>query len=149
MKISKKGLILIIIIIIVAIVAAYFTFFYTKKCEDINCFNSALSECEKTSIINDEEDATWFYEIKGKESGECKVYVELLRLKEGTIDIIKLEGKGMDCYLPLGEVSAPQSNLAKCHGLLREEMQEVVIKKLHVYITDNLGQIGEELNKAL
>jgi len=60
-----------------------------------------------------------------------------------------LEGKDMLCYLPLGSISAPQENLARCHGSLKEEMQAIIIKRLHNYIVDNLGEIGEELERAL
>jgi len=33
--------------------------------------------------------------------------------------------------------------------LLKEEMQAIIIKRLHNYIVDNLGEIGEELERAL
>ena len=145
----KKRIILVILIIIVAIIAIFFTFLYTKKCSDAVCFNKALAKCSKASYVNDANDATWVYKIGGKSGDECKINVKILQLKEGTIDLSILEGKEMDCYLPLGSISSPQENLANCHGLLKEEMQGLIINKLHNYIVSNLGQIGEELGKAI
>ena len=55
----------------------------------------------------------------------------------------------MDCYVPLGSIVSPESNLAECHGLLKEGLQETIINKLHAYIVKNVGQIGEELQKAI
>jgi hypothetical protein len=144
----KKKVVFISIIILVAL-ALCFIFFYTKSCKDKSCFNASLSECKRASYINDAQDASWLYKIKGKWGGECKVYVKLLQLKQGPADLASLEGKKMDCYLPLGSTAAPQENLAKCSGLLKEEMQGLLIKRLHNYITENLGEIGGELEKPI
>jgi len=146
---EKRRIIVISLIIIIAIIAVYFTFFYTKKCRDIGCFNNALLKCRRASYMNDVEDATWFYKIKGKSHGECKIRVKLLQVKEGTVELANLEGKEMMCYLPLGAVLNPQENLEKCHGLLKEEMQKLIITRLHNYITSNLGEISEEMTKAI
>ena len=148
MKIQKRG-ILLIVIVIVALLAVYFTFFYARKCSDKSCFNSALSKCKRVSFLNDIEGSTWLYTIKGLSKGECEVNVKLVKFKEGNTDLIKLEGKEMNCYLPKGMIANPQESLGRCHGLLKEEMQDVIITRLHNYIVDNLGQIGEELEKPL
>ncbi len=163
---KKVRAILIVIILIVTVAAIYFTFFYSKKCEDMACFNSALSKCRRVKFLNDAEDAAWLYKIKGKRGEECKVQVELLKLKEGSTDLLILEGKNMECFLPfssvvspqenlarckgeLSSVVSPQENLARCKGELKEGMQEIIIKRLHNYIIDNLGEISEELEKAV
>lgn len=146
----KRGKIVIIILILIVLAAAvYFTFFYTKKCPDMACFKTSLAKCERVSFLNDAKDASWFYKIIGKSGGDCKVRVELLKLKEGHVDIASLEGKQMDCYLLLGAVTGPQEDLTRCSGLLKEEMQNIIINRLHAYIVDNLGQISEELKKAI
>ena len=146
---KRVSTILVVIIMIVAIVAFYFTFLYSKKCSDISCFNAALSECRKVSYLNDAKDAAWFYKIKGKRGEQCEIKVKLLKLKEGSTDLLVLEGKEMNCFLPLGSIVSPQENLARCTGPLKEEMQGVIIKRLHNYIVDNLGEISEELTKAV
>ncbi len=146
---EKKVIILIAAIVVIAIGAIFFTFFYTKKCSDVSCFNSALLECFRASYIDDARDLVWLYEIKGKYQDKCRVKVKLLEVKEGLSEASFLEGKEMMCSLPLGTVAAPQENLKNCHGLLKEGMQELIINRLHSYIVDNLGQISEELNKPL
>ncbi len=145
----KKRIILLIMIVIVIAVAVYFTFFYTRKCPDRACFNLALGKCSRVSFLNDVEDATWFYKIKGKSGGSCEINVKLLKLKEGTTDLIGLEGKDMICFLPLGYTGDPQDNLDICQGLLKEEMQTVIITRLHNYIVDNLGEIAEGLGRVV
>ena len=60
-----------------------------------------------------------------------------------------LEGEEMTCYTQLGSISSPQGNLANCHCLLKEDMQSLIINKLHNYIVVNLGTINEELEKAV
>ena len=60
-----------------------------------------------------------------------------------------LEGKDMDCYVPRGIVITPQSELERCHGNLKEEMQKIMINKLFSYISGNVGTISEELKKVI
>ena len=146
---KKRVIILGIIVILLAAAAIYYTFFYSRPCPDMICFNSALADCGRRSIIDETESSVWLYEIKGKSRGECVVRVELLQLREGTTKLASLEGKDMLCYLPSGVVGNPRDNLDSCHGLLKEELQKVIIDNLHTYITDNLGEIGEELGQAL
>ena len=144
---KKRGVRLILIagIIVIAAAAVYFTFFYSRTCEDRGCFNSALSECKKFNFVEETEDSFWYYKIKGESNNLCVVDVELLQLKAGSVDLVGLEGKEMACSLPLGSTKSPRENLERCHGLLKEELQKIIINKLHNYITENLGEIGEEL----
>jgi len=143
----KKRVIFVLLIFAVLIVALYFTFFYVRKCYDKSCFDSALSSCKRFSYLNEQQDASWFYKIIGKRESGCKVNVELLNVKQGSSDLIRLRGKDMNCYLPFGSVVEPEDDLKKCHGLLKEEMQDIIITRLHNYVVDNLGQINEELGR--
>ena len=139
---------LIVIAIIILAVLWYF-FLYTKKCSDITCFNENLKACKKASFTSEEKVAVWKYKILGKNKEECQVNAKLLQLREGHIDIAGLERKEMVCSLPLTYTGKPEASLERCHGLLKEEMQKVIINRLHAYITDNLGQISEEMKKAV
>ena len=136
---------LIIGIIILLIAAVYFTFFFYYSCDDLGCFQSHQKACVKTKFISDEEDTTWKYTIQGKEGEECEINVEVLVIKKGSADKQKLKGKSMDCYLPLGSIISPESDLARCHGELKEDMQNLIIQKLHSYIIENVEEIDEEL----
>lgn len=136
---------LIVLAVIVFFGALYFTFAFSYSCNDSGCFQSHQVKCSRTVYLNDGEDATWRYKIKGFSDGRCKVNVELVQFKKGTIDLVKLEGNEMSCYLPKGSLISPESDLSACHGLLKEGLQDVIINKLHNYIVDNIGQVSDEL----
>ena len=149
-KAGVGKIVLIILILVVLLGAVYFTFFFYYSCDDKDtaCFKAHQEKCSKTKFLNDNEDALWSYKIKGKENNQCKIYVEFVQAKKGDIELIKLEGKSMDCYLPIGNTNSPESDISKCHGLLKEELQNIIINKLHNYIVKNVGEIGEELNSV-
>lgn len=146
---KRVSIILLIAIIIVAAFAVYFTFFYSRICDNQACFNNALEKCSKKSYVNDGKEAVWIYTIKGKSSEECVVDIRLDQVKEGNVNLASLEGKEMTCYVPLGIVVSPEKDLKKCHGLLKEEMQDMIINNLHSYIVKNIGEVSEELNKVV
>lgn len=148
----KKRAVKIIILAVIAfliLAAVYMIFFYSQKCSDAACFSSSMGKCSKTNYLNDAEDAAWQYKIIGKSGTDCKVDVTLLSLKKGTADLSSLQGESMTCLVPAGVTTNPQNNLDVCHGLLKENMQKVIINRLHAYITDNLGKISTELNKVI
>ncbi len=145
----KRGvrLVIFIAIIVVLALAVYFTFFSSTKCGDYECFNSRLQKCSRASFQYEGQDATWYYQIKGKQDGKCEVYTELRQIKQGQIDIERLQGQSMNCFLPLGITDFPEKDITRCHGELKESLQDTIIQKLHAYIISNLGQISDELKK--
>lgn|SRR3989344_6605492 len=144
----RRGLIVLSILIIVATIAVYISFFYHPKCNDLACWDSKLRECSRASYTNEPVDVTWKYTILGKTSvdGEekCRVKVLAIDIKRGLKKTEVLEGKDMVCYMPLGVVTAPEGNPNICVGRLKEEMQGLIIQKLHEYIVQNIGEIGKE-----
>ena len=132
-KISKTTKILLAVLVIVILGFLYFTFIFNYKCDnnDLACYKAHQEKCVKTKFKNDVEEVTWYYRINGKAQGQCEIYTEILRVKEGTIDKAGLEGKSMVCSLPLESSVMPDSDLSRCHGLLKEELQNLIIKKLH------------------
>jgi len=146
---KKAALIAFILMSLVLIAIIYFTFFFSYKCDDASCFIAHQEKCVKTKFINDVEDVKWLYYIKGKEDGKCEIDVNVLQVKQGAIDKKILEEKSMNCLLPLGSIASPESDLLKCHGVLKEEMQNLIIQKLHSYIIESVGEITEELRKAV
>ncbi len=148
---KKRTIIIVLIaaIILVSLVASYFSFVYMKRCQDRSCFDGAFAKCSRVSFLSEEENAVWFYKVLGKEGGNCRVEVELLELKSGGVDVSFLQGKKMVCSPPIGNIAAPQTNLERCTGELKEGMQDYIIRKLHNYILENLGTINEELNKVV
>ena len=144
----KKKVIFGVIILIIGLIAVYCSFFYTKNCSDTTCFNNAISSCTKAYFLEDSKEAAWQYSIKGKSSDSCVIAVKLLQIKEGNQDLAGMEDSSMTCSIELGTISRPQENLENCHGLLKENMQDLMIRRLHNYIAANLGQISDELKTA-
>ena len=145
-----RGVFIIVVIVIIAVVAVYVTFFYHPTCADIECWDSKLRECSRATYVNNPADVTWEYTILGKavdenEEERCEVRVLAMDIKRGLKKTEILEGKEMVCYLPLGIVTAPEGNPNICQGRLKEEMQGLIIQKLHEYIVQNLGEIGEDV----
>lgn len=138
-----------IVILLVVIVFLYYILLHREKCASEECFNDRLVRCKRASWINDAEEAIWLYSINGRSKGQCKVNLELITIKKGKLDIGKAEGKSMVCYLPLGIMIRPGEDLARCSGALKEELQDLIIKKMHSYILENLGKINEEITKAI
>lgn len=149
MKRSDKIALWIIGVIIVIMIALYFTFYYSYTCDDLTCYEAHQQKCSKTKFVNDAEDTVWKYFIKGNTDGKCEVEVTVLTIKQGDVAQKKLEGKSMTCLLPKGSISMPESDIARCHGVLKEELQNLIIQKLHSYILENLGTISSELQQAI
>ena len=95
-------------------------------------------KCVRTKFVYDTDSTTWFYRIKEKEGGKCIIEVTINQIKEGRLDRQILEGKSMDCYLNLGSIELPESDLTMCHGRLKEDIQEIMIKNTHSQIVNNL-----------
>lgn len=139
--------ILVVIILIVLVVAVFLQFFYAPKCKNLACWDEKLRDCDRAKYINDAVDVNWKYIIKGKSGDKCVVVVEVINVKKGLMKTRVVEGKKMECYLPEGVIMAPESDINLCQGRLKEEMQTMIIEKLHQYIIENIGEISEELNK--
>lgn len=150
-KEAKKNLIIGSAAILVAIVLAgifvfYLANFYSSECFNFECFKNSMERCERTKYVNEQPEASWGYEIKGIEGNTCEVEVTLLLAKEGELGIEDLEGKKMNCFYSEGLGTYPEKDLRNCRGELKEDIQQIIIEKLHSYIVENLGQIDQEIN---
>jgi len=143
----KKGIIISIIVVasILAIVGIYFTWFFQYSCSDLNCFQAYQEKCAKAIVIREADTTTWQYEIKGEKNELCVIQTTILKVKEGQIDRKILEGTSMDCSLPLGSKTLPENDLNKCHGILKEGIQQIIIKNAHAQILANIGKVSSEL----
>lgn len=142
---NKWTLVFAIILVVAIIVALYFTFFYASSCASFECFQEAMKKCSKVTYVNEEPEASWGYKITGKSGGQCFIKVTLLQAKQGELGIDKLNGYGMECAYPTGISTYPEKDLTRCSGKLREELQTIVINKLHSYLLSNLGQLNESI----
>ena len=139
----KRGL-LILVLVIVLIIALYFTT-APIECSNFDCFQENMINCQSAKYVNEEQEASWGYEIIGKKEEQCEIKVTLLSAKEGSLDLRQYEGNSMNCLYELGISAYPERELDLCHGKLKENIQSVIIENLHKYIVDNLGEISEEL----
>ena len=135
--------------LIVLIAGMYFFDMSPKAiCSDQACFDERLKSCEKTIFVGGSGEVVYRYEIEGSLGNSCLVSVELLQGQLTEEDSKFLEGKKMDCRIPLGEVISPESNMKNCHGILKEDLQEIIIESLHAYVVRNIDKINEEINKS-
>lgn len=139
----------VLIAVLVFAIAGYIytTYYYKITCENYECWKGYMEKCSTATFIDEEPEASWRYTINGLENKECAITVRLLQAKRGELGLEKLVGSEMTCYYPIGKAGYPQNDLSRCHGILKEELQGVIINKLHSYILENLGKFDESLSK--
>jgi len=141
MKRGKKIFLFLIMLIVLGI-AVYFTFFFYYGATDLNEYLTKQNDCMKTRFVYPSLDATWEYTVLGGEGDFCQVSAKVLEIREGKSDRLVLQGKSMVCLLPKDYDRVPEDDLSYCHGILKEELQRLVILDLHKYIVENLGEIN-------
>jgi hypothetical protein len=129
--------------LVVVVWLIWILFFYGGDCKDWECFNAHLGSCDEVSFVGGKE-MIFEYNIQGKSGDSCVVDVKLLQGELNNKDSMKLEGKSMVCDLPFGVVMSPESDISNCHGLLKEGLQDLIIRKLHLYLVQNLGILNLE-----
>ncbi len=144
-KKKRVGIALVILIIALVIFTGYFLFFYERQCKDSECFVEAMQNCRPVSWIRADDQASWLYVIKSSAKNDaCKIEVKLLEVKQGTIDSEKLEGEEMLCIAQKGETRFPEKDISRCTGVLKEDMQDLIIQRMHNYLLENVGEIKQE-----
>lgn len=140
---GRNLIIAVAIILIAGVLFLTYNIVYNKSCEDSNCFADALNNCKRVSWIRDDSQSTWVYKILGSQSDKCVVEVKLLKIKEGTLDIEKLQGQKMTCKIQKGSTEFPEKDVSKCSGLLKENIQDILIQRMHNYLLQNVGEIKD------
>lgn len=142
---KRVGIAFIILIIGLGLYSGFIFLFKSSVCSDNQCFVDAMNNCKRVSWIRDDAQASWVYEIKGNEKKDsCEINVRLLKMKQGTIDSERLEGKEMKCIVQKTETQFPEKDISVCSGVLKEELQDIIIQRMHNYLLENLGDIKEE-----
>ena len=142
---SKMRWKVILILLVVIIWAIYKMFFSYPTCNNWDCFNSYLENCNRVKFIGESNELVFEYTINGNLNDICKVNVKLLQGELNNQDSIKLENQEMICNLPKGAIIVPESDIGNCHGLLKEGLQDLIIEKLYTYLVQNLGRINLEV----
>jgi len=144
-KLKKRVLIaLVILIVFLVVYSIWFLFFYTRPCPDGNCFYKAMIESKRVSWIKSDEKATWLYTILGSRGDKSRIEVRLLEIKQGSEELEGLKDKKMVCEVIKGDVRPPEEDIYYCSGPLREEIQEILIQRMHNYLLQNVGEIKQE-----
>lgn len=152
-KILKRLMrVVILLIILVLGVFIYLFFFRTVKCQvnDEACFSSSIINCDRASFIRETDDFVTSYNIIGKSENNCEVTVSIIQVKKGSSELSVLEGKSMNCNVPAGlNIQNPEKDIKNCQGLLKEEIQNIIIQKMHAQLIENMVQIREDITKVL
>src|SRR3989344_731536 len=130
----NKKKIIIMLVLAVLLIAVFFLFIYEKRCFDNTCFEERIVKCRRTSFINDKLDMVLQYNIIGVKGGN---------------DIAVLKGKTMTCLTSLGVISYPEEDISKCSGELKDNIQDLIINRMYVYVLESMGKINEELGKVI
>ena len=135
-----------VILLVIAVLAwlVWVIFFSYTECDTWECFNENLEDCSRVKFIGGSE-MIFEYIVRGSSDDQCNVNVELLQGELNNQDSIKLEGQSMSCMLPGGVIMIPESDIGNCHGMLKEGLQDILIKKLHIYLVQNLGRLNLEM----
>jgi len=146
---KKVYIALIVVFAISALLFVYLNFVYTPNCQNYECWQQYMTKCKRASFVNEQTEASWGYEIKGKADNQCTIEVTLLLAKKGELRISEIVGDSMICSYKIGTATYAEKDLSVCHGLLKEELQTLIINKLHAYILENLGQVAEGLEQGI
>src|SRR3989338_7048563 len=148
MRYTKLIIFAVIALVLIAL-AVYTSFVRMPKCQTFECYEENMRQCKQVQYLNDGEEATWRYKILGIQDGACVVEVTLLQPKAGELGIEKLSGYSMECGFPKGIATYPERDLERCHGRLKEELQAIIIKKIHAYLIENIGEVESGLDVAI
>jgi hypothetical protein len=146
-KVNINRIIYIVAAAAVAALLMYYiaSFFYYPECQNEACFKEQLWKCNKASFLHISENSTWQYNINGFSGEQCAVYAKAVSLKTDDVTGAALSGKDMTCYIPKSILGAfmPEEKIEYCHGVLKEEIQRLMIEKMHLYIVQNIGKINQ------
>ena len=146
---KKVYIALIVVLAIVIFSVIYINFIYSPSCQNYECWQKYMTKCSRASFISEQTEASWGYEITGKTDSLCNIEVTLLLAKKGELGIEKLVGSKMICSYQIGTATYAEKDLSACHGILKEELQTMIINKLHSYLLENLGQVSEGLEQGI
>ena len=149
-----NGFYAIIIILILIIILVLIS--YPKNCHtDLECFTQASVKCSKAKIAYSMEGDVYTYTIKGERGDKCMATVFFEQASETRTQNYKdlLEGKGMFCEVPLEKITGPYFEVESlndhCSGPLKEAFMTITIEKLYGIVVQNVGQISQEMKKAI
>jgi len=142
---------LMILAIVILLSGSLYLLLYKKQCLNQNCFIDSLWKCNKVIFTNAQENSTWSYAINGLKGDNCEVNVRVVKLISDVETSAALNGKSMICDIPkdISGSFLPESRIEYCHGTLKESIQDLIIKKMQLFIVQNIGQVNQTSIKAI
>jgi len=154
-RMKKRGIIIIILFLLI-IGSIFYFFLRIPRCDTSGCFEANAIDCKKSKIVLVEANGSMSeYIIRGREGKNCVLDVKLLRIAGLSSELRnKFEGKEMRCNIPKNEFSRMRvekmaDNLDYCKGPLREEIYDVVIKKLYKLVVRDMNTVLEEIERVI
>ena len=142
---KRVGIALVILIIALIAFSVYFLFYFERACDNSTCFVDSMRSCKKVTWTRADEQAVWRYSIVGNAPGDaCEIEVTLVEMGEGTLESSVLQGNQMNCNMQKGDTQFPEKDISKCTGLLKENLQDIIIQRMHNYLLENIGEIKTE-----
>ncbi len=143
----------IITIVVIFVIVFSIAFIYKKECDDDECFNKALAECEPTKYYGYKNNNLYLYKIS-RSFGKCRLYVKIEKMAIGTEpDLIRLlEDKDMKCQIPKSVVitlDEMESLLNYCHGTLKENLYQLMLERLYALVIRDMSGIIKEAEKIM
>jgi hypothetical protein len=126
-----------VILVILIGLFAYFKF-HVPVCSNTDCFFKNVVSCTPSTFFY-AGNISFDYSINGQDGDYCNIDVKLVRSYWRGNSFDSLNGKSMVCDVPFGKVVFPEEDLDKCHGPLKESLQELILQRLQGYILDNLA----------
>ena len=142
---KERAIIVLVLLLTFSVALALHYTFVPRPCETYACFQDAMATCSRVTYVNEEPEASWRYTILRRTSESCEIQVVLLQAKEGDLKLGEFEGHSMMCTYSRGVVAYPDKDMSLCHGRLKEDLQGIIIEKLHKYLVDNLVDIKDAL----
>ncbi len=121
------------------LIVLFFVFLYTPSCMTKTCLIDSLKTCSRSVSVYENENALWQYTILFSFGDQCRINVRAVGIKADAEASNLLSGKEMLCSIPKGSaVDFPEKSLESCHGDLKESMQDLMIKRMQLYIINAL-----------
>jgi hypothetical protein len=140
---KKIKVILIILILMFTGFLGYIFIIKSESCKNEKCFFDSLKDCKKISFVKEDIEYSWFYVISKEASkNSCEINVKLLNVKQESIDSKILQNKEMICIVPKTTTDFPEKDISKCSGILKENLQDLIIQKMYDYLLTNLQEIN-------
>ena len=142
-RLNVKAVLALIFFILIIAGSAYLII-YKPECLNQSCFLNSLWKCKSSTYLNSQENVTWYYVIDGPTDDKCQVKVNSVNIKADVETANALMGKTMTCLIPKDIAGSfmPEGKIEYCHGELKENIQDLIIKKLHLFIVQNIGQLN-------